>query len=81
MRKVLKVAVPAFFALAFLVPVGAQAHHDKSCEADVAAHCKDVKGKRAVLKCLSEHEAELSEGCKTSHAKFFERMKKKEGAK
>jgi hypothetical protein len=39
----------------------------QNCKADAEKFCKDVKpGGGRIMKCLKEHEAELSEGCKNS---------------
>ncbi len=42
---------------------------DTACSEDTKKFCKDVKqGEGRVLKCLGEHEAQLSEGCRKSLA-------------
>ena len=47
------------------------------CKADVEKFCKDVKpGRGAVMKCLKEHDAELSEACKNRGEKMKERLEK-----
>ena len=55
----------------------------EACKADVEKFCKDVKpGGGAIMKCLKEHDAELSEPCKAIRAKAKERragMKEKMG--
>jgi hypothetical protein len=39
------------------------------CEADIETHCGDVAiGENRVLSCLAEHDAELTENCKTGLA-------------
>jgi len=48
--------------------------HD-ACKADIENFCKDVKpGGGAIMKCLKEHDTELSEACKTIRAKAKEKM-------
>ena len=40
-------------------------HGSTACKADIEKFCQDVKpGGGAVMKCLKEHQAELSEPCK-----------------
>lgn len=68
----------SLFALSLLVATFASAEGDQPCKADREKFCKDVKaGDGAIIKCLKEHEAELSTTCKTS----FEEKKAKREAK
>jgi hypothetical protein len=54
---------------------------DGPCKADVEKFCKDVKhGEGRIMKCLKEHDAELSEACKKSGEKMKERMAKAQEA-
>jgi len=47
-----------------------------ACQADIETFCKDVKpGQGRIMKCLKEHDAELSEPCKAVRAKAREKMK------
>ena len=50
--------------IAIVVPAAAMT--DGGCRDDVQKFCKDVgEAKRAVVGCLQQHMAELSEECKT----------------
>ncbi|MEK7383072.1 MAG: cysteine rich repeat-containing protein [Elusimicrobiota bacterium] len=50
-----------------------------ACKADVEKFCQDVKpGRGRIIKCLKEHDKDLSEGCRNEGAKVQERFK--EGA-
>jgi Cysteine rich repeat len=50
--------------IAIVVPAAAMT--DGGCRDDVQKFCKDVgEAKRAVVACLQQHMAELSEECKT----------------
>ena len=40
-----------------------------ACGDDFKKYCKDVKGPAKRMKCLKSHEAELSDGCKSSFSK------------
>ena len=62
---------------AVLAAGAAPAHADKgACKADVEKFCKDVEpGKGRIIKCLKEHDKDLSEGCKAKGAKAKERFK------
>ena len=41
------------------------------CTEDIAKYCKDAgKGRGALLRCLEEHETELSDACKEYEAKL-----------
>ena len=45
--------------------MGQRGHGSTACKADIEKFCKDVKpGGGAIMKCLKEHQAELSEPCK-----------------
>ncbi|MBI4515460.1 MAG: hypothetical protein HY699_06565 [Deltaproteobacteria bacterium] len=49
---------------------GRLAEHRKACQSDIDKLCKDVKlGGGRVLKCLKEHESELSAACKETFSK------------
>jgi hypothetical protein len=51
--------------IAIVVPAAAMT--DGGCRDDVQKFCKDVgEAKRAVVACLQQHMAELSEECKTT---------------
>ncbi len=53
-------------------------NHESACKADAEKFCKDVKqGKGAIVKCLKEHEAELSAECKANAAQVKEVVKEK----
>ena len=42
----------------------------RACKADMKSFCGDVKpGKNAKAECLSQHAADLSQGCKDAMAK------------
>ena len=48
----------------------------KGCKGDVEKFCKDVKpGGGRIIKCLKEHESELSETCKKKEGEMKEHMK------
>jgi hypothetical protein len=50
--------------IALLIPAGAMAQGE--CKEEVRKFCKDVgEAKSAVIACLQQHMAELSEACKT----------------
>lgn len=47
-----------------------------ACGAEIDKHCKEFVGKPAKMRaCLSEHEAELSEGCKATLKSIMEQTK------
>jgi hypothetical protein len=47
----------------------ARAEESGACKEDVEKFCKDVKpGEGRIVKCLKEHESELSAGCKQKQA-------------
>ncbi len=49
-----------------------------ACKDDVQKFCKDVQpGGGRIIKCLKEHESELSEGCKQQQAAKKEARKEK----
>lgn len=51
---------------------------DGPCKADVEKFCAGVKmGNGGIMKCLKEHEAELSSECKTKQAERMEKFKEK----
>lgn len=48
---------------------------DRPCQADAKKFCADVKpGGGRLMKCLKEHEAELSPACRQKGQKIHERM-------
>ena len=59
-RETMKHLMVAIIAL--LVPAAAMA---QECKADREKLCKDVVDTTEVVACLKQHEAELSEACKT----------------
>jgi len=69
----------ALFAFALSSPALAEdkpAGPRGACKDDVEKHCKDVKpGGGRILRCLKEHEADLSAGCKEARTKMREHMK------
>jgi len=51
-------------------------HHEGPCKKDRETYCAAVKGDHgAVMKCMKEHEAQLSAECKAHHATMKEHMK------
>jgi hypothetical protein len=62
------------FALA-LSFAGAAAAKEGPCKDDVQKFCKDVKpGGGRIVKCLKEHEADLSDSCKAAQSKAKEKV-------
>ncbi len=63
--------------LFLLVPLMAQSeemHRKGACKADYEKFCKDVKpGQGRIVKCMKEHEAQLSVACKNQIAADKER--------
>ena len=54
-----------FFAALLAVSAPAVRAEEGPCKADMEKFCKGVEpGEGRVMKCMKEHEAELSEGCK-----------------
>ena len=52
-----------------LASFGAAAADGNPCSEDIAKFCKDVKpGRQALMECLEEHEAQLSNACKDYEA-------------
>jgi hypothetical protein len=53
------------------------------CAADIEKFCKDIeRGEGKIMKCLKEHDSELTDGCKAEEAKMKGRrkeMKEKQG--
>ena len=55
---------PMVLVIAIVVPAATMT--DGGCRDDVQKFCRDVgEAKRAVVACLQQHMAELSEECKT----------------
>lgn len=53
---------------------------EKPCKEDRLKFCKDVKaGQGRIIKCLKEHEAELSESCKTFRTTKMNEAKENHG--
>ena len=53
-------------------------HHNGPCKDDYQKFCKDVKpGGGAIMKCMKEHEADLSQGCKDHRAEMKEKRKER----
>ena len=51
-------------------------HGSTACKADIEKFCKDVKpGGGAIMKCLKEHDAELSAECKDRESAMKENTK------
>ncbi len=60
-----------------LVPTLSYADH-KPCHADIEKFCKDTpRGKGAIVKCLKEHETEVSMECKEKGHEMKMHMKEK----
>lgn len=67
-----------FIAIMFLSSFAYANHHEGPCKADVEKLCKDVQpGEGRIVKCLKEHEAELSAECKAKKDEVKEEMKEK----
>lgn len=78
MKKAILLAVLAFAA----APSSVRAEETGPCKADMEKFCKGVEpGEGRHKKCLKEHEAELSEGCKQMAGKMAERKEKMDAAK
>lgn len=55
--------VVSIVAMLFVITAGAEG--GRACKEDIEKFCKDVKeGGGRIVKCLKEHEAQLSEGCR-----------------
>jgi hypothetical protein len=53
------------------------ADEDKPCQADAKKFCADIKpGGGRLMKCMKEHEADLSPACKEKGQKMHEHMDK-----
>jgi len=69
MKKIVLFIVSSLF-------VGASAMAEGPCHSDMEKFCKDVEhGGGAVMKCMKEHEAELSTECKSHRDMMKEHMK------
>jgi hypothetical protein len=65
----------SFLALAFAAPARAETG---ACRADLERLCKGVEpGEGRIVKCMKEHEAELSAECKASAGKMKEKAHEK----
>lgn len=68
--------VSAFFALSLAAPAHAGEHG--ACKADLEKFCAGVEpGEGRMMKCLKEHEAELSEGCRAMKGGVKDKMQEK----
>ena len=53
--------------------------HWAACQAEITKFCSNIeKGKGKMRACLTEHTADLSDGCKTSMAEHAAKAKEKE---
>lgn len=69
--KLVLIAVATLFFASFSFAEGGRA-----CKEDVQKFCKDIKhGGGLVVKCLKQHESELSDACKGHKQKMTEHMK------
>lgn len=69
-----------FIVVLALVSQAAFAEEGGPCREDVKKFCGDVKpGGGAVVKCMKEHEAKLSEGCRAFAAEKKDELKEKFG--
>jgi gas vesicle protein len=58
-----------------LFSISSSAEGDKPCKADVQKFCKDVKpGGGRIIKCMKEHESDLSAACKGKEKEMKEHM-------
>lgn len=68
----------SFVAILFFLSAFAFAHDEKACKGDIDKFCKQVQGGRhSIMKCLKEHDSELSTECKEKSERFkkkFEEM-------
>ncbi len=65
-------------ACGLIAAPSARAEGDGPCKADMEKFCKDVKaGEGRIMKCMKEHEAELSEACKKKAGEKKEGMGKR----
>ena len=70
-----------FFAALLAVSAPAVRAEEGPCKADMEKFCKGVEpGEGRVVKCMKEHEAELSEGCKKVAGKMGEMKEKMKDA-
>lgn len=64
------------FATLVLAPALRAEEPSRPCASDIQKFCKDVKpGQGNILRCLKEHEAELSAECKAHGEQAKERLK------
>ena len=77
MRKLFILTILAFFLAGFVSAVQAQEPIQRgACKADVEKFCKDVKkGGGRIIKCMRQHEKELSQACKDEIAAAREKEK------
>jgi len=75
-------AAGAAFAADDATPAPAPAgtgKHWTACQAEITKFCANIeKGKGKMRACLTEHTADLSDGCKTSMAEHAAKAKEKE---
>jgi hypothetical protein len=85
MKKIL-IITSLFFCLGIYAqaessePIATEKEHEKPCKEDRVKFCKEIKpGQGRIIKCLKEHEAELSETCKTFRTEKMNELKEKNG--
>jgi len=73
-------SAPAAFAADDAAPAAAgTGKHWAACQAEITRFCANIeKGKGKIRACLTEHTADLSDGCKTSMAEHAAKAKEKE---
>ncbi len=65
------VLVTALFVSSLMFATAAPAADQNPCSEDIAKFCKDIEpGQRALMECLEQHEAQLSNACRDYEAKI-----------